>query len=296
MQKYLTDVLGERKGAFMNNITALVNNNPSLHSCKPMELIYGAMKATALELPFDGNLGFAYLIPYKDGKTGEVHAQFQIGYKGFIQLAIRSGQFATINVRDVREGEIVGEDFVSGELIFKAAADRENLPVVGYLAYMRLVNGFQKMLYMTKEQLEKHAATYSQTYRSNYTKSRSKWATDFEAMAKKTCLKLLLSKYAPMAVEMPQLTTAIQSDQSVVTSGGYDYIDNQLEQDAAQEASEAEAIAEAKATEVAKKISDNKARIKQARAEAMKKANEPEPQPAASVFPEDETEPLAMED
>ena len=115
-QEHLAQVLGEKKGSFVNNLTALVANNRMLQECEPMGLMYTAIKATALNLPLDPNLGLAYVLPYRNNKLGITEAQFQIGYKGFVQLAIRSGQFAKIAVRDVREGEIVnydGTDYIS---------------------------------------------------------------------------------------------------------------------------------------------------------------------------------------
>jgi len=134
-------------------------------------------------------------------------------------------------VRDVREGEIAGEDFISGDLQFKRADNREKLPVVGYIAYFKLTNGFEKMLYKTTEELKEHALKYSQTYASKneYVKKNSKWETDFDAMAQKTVLKLLLSKYAPLSVEMQ---SAVKYDQAVIREGKDNteeiaYVDNE---------------------------------------------------------------------
>lgn len=226
-QEYLQSVLGEKKSSFVNNLTALVAGSKQLQACKPMSVMYAAIKATALDLPLDPNLGFAYVIPYKNNKEGETDAQFQIGYKGFIQLAMRSGQYRTINVRDVREGEIIGEDFVSGDLKFKKLnGNREKATIVGYVAFFRLVNGFEKMMFWTVDEVKQHAMTYSKTFGSTIKTIReaSKWTTDFDAMAKKTALKLLLSKYGVLSVEMK---TAISSDQLVVNEQGEDiYEDN----------------------------------------------------------------------
>lgn len=227
-QEYLSQVLKEKKGSFVNNITALVTNNALLQNCEPMPLMFTALKATALDLPLDPNLGFAYIIPYKNNRTGKTDPQFQIGYKGIVQLAIRSGQFKTINVRDVREGEITGEDFLSGELSFRMLKeDREKAPVVGYVGFFELVNGFRKMAYWTIAELEQHADKYSQTYKNDkkYGNTSSKWSTDFDAMAKKTALKNLLSKYAPLSVEMQ---CAIKYDQGTVINeqGDVRYADN----------------------------------------------------------------------
>lgn len=247
-QEYLQQVLGEKKSSFVNNLTALVAGDKKLQACKPMSVMYAAIKATALDLPLDPNLGFAYVIPYKNNREGDIDAQFQIGYKGFIQLAMRSEQYRTINVRDVREGEIIGEDFISGELRFKKLnSNREKAPIIGYVAFFRLVNGFEKMMFWTVDEVKQHAMTYSKTFGSTIKTIRdaSKWTTDFDAMAKKTALKLLLSKHGVLSVEMKN---AISSDQVVVNKQGEDfYEDNPNIEDAeAEELSTEQAVEEQK--------------------------------------------------
>lgn len=225
-QDYLRQVLGKNATSFVTSLTSIVSNNASLQNCEPLSLMYVGIKAAALNLPLDTNLGFAYAIPYYNGKTKKTEAQFQMGYKGFVQLAIRSGQFKAINVTDVREGEYQGEDLLTGDLKITIADGREQRKVVGYAAYMRLVNGFEKSLYWSVEKVEAHAKQYSQTYSSpkDYIRNSSKWTTDFDAMAKKTVLKMLLSKYAPLSIEMQ---TAIQYDQAVFNSDGAgEYLDN----------------------------------------------------------------------
>lgn len=220
-QNYLAQVLGEKKASFVNNITALVSNSASLQECDPLTVLYAGIKATALDLPLDANLGFTYVIPYRDNKAGKTVAQFQLGYKAFIQLAMRSGQFRTINVREVKEGEIVNEDFVSGEIQFRMLTEnREDAKTIGYVAFFRLVNGFEKMLYMCNDKLERHGKKFSQTFKKGY----GLWKDDFDSMARKTVLKLLLSRYAPLSVEMQ---TAIQSDQGVISEKGVTYVDSQ---------------------------------------------------------------------
>jgi len=212
-QAHIQEALGEKKQSFIANATTLVANSQALQQCEPVSVMYAAMKATTLDLPLDNNLGFAYVIPFKDNKSGVTNAQFQIGYKGFIQLAIRSGQFKNINVRDVKEGELIDEDFLSGEMQFKKLqTDREQAKTIGYMAFIRLVNGFEKTSYCTMEEIQAHAKKYSQTYRRGF----GIWKDNFDAMAKKTVLKLLLSSYAPMSVE--QIQTAVQSDQAVFTA------------------------------------------------------------------------------
>lgn len=218
-QDYLRQVLGKNATSFVTSLTSIVSNNINLQECEPLSLMYVGIKAAALNLPLDPNLGFAYAIPYKNKKTGKTEAQFQLGYKGYTQLAIRSGQFKAINVTDVRDGEYQGEDLLTGELKLAAVPDREQRNIVGYAAYMRLVNGFEKAIYWSVAKVDEHAKKYSQTYSSDkdYIKKSSKWATDFDAMAKKTVLKMLISKYAPLSIEMRD---AIQSDQAVFNSEG----------------------------------------------------------------------------
>lgn len=245
VQSYLSQVLGEKKSSFVNNITALVANDVKLQECKPMSLIYAGIKATALDLPLDQNLGFAYVIPYRC-KTG-TEAQFQMGYKGFIQLAIRTGQFRTINVTEVVDGEVASENLITGEIQFVRAKDRSSKPVVGYVAFFSLLNGFSKMLYMTVDDIKAHAKRYSQTFSSSkdWVRESSKWTTDFDAMAKKTVLKLLLNRYAPLSVEM---RTAVVSDQAVLNAEGQpeEYIDNPEPEEQPQ-VSVAESVEERKA-------------------------------------------------
>lgn len=263
-QDYLTTVLAEKKASFVNNITALVSNNAALQVCKPDTLMFASLKATALDLPLDQNLGFAYVLPYKDNKTGVTSAQFQMGYKGFVQLALRSGQFKTLNATDVREGELLDEDFVTGELTFKRAENRESLPVIGYVAYFKLLNGFEKYLYMTAAEMKAHALRFSQTYKRGY----GLWADKemFDSMAKKTVLKLLLSKYAPLSVEMRD---AIKADQAVMQKPDeFDYVDSQE-----QPAPEPTESAKKKAEEVKEKMEAMKAR----RSKKVEEENPPMP-------------------
>lgn len=226
-QEYLESLLHERKGAFVNNITALVANNTSLQSCAPFTLMFAALKATGLDLPLDPSLGMAYVIPYKNNRTGETVAQFQIGYKGFYQLAVRSGQYRRINTSDVREGELVRRDRLTGDFEFKFIEDddvRLKTPIIGYVSYFSLFNGMESTLYMSKKEVEEHAKRYSQTYRAKDNRS-SKWVTDFDAMALKTVLKLNLSKNGVLSVE---LRDAIKADQSVMREeGNYEYDDNE---------------------------------------------------------------------
>lgn len=237
-QKYLTDVLGDRKMSFVNNLIALVANNANLQACEPYTLMFAAMKATALNMPLDNSIGMAYIIPYNDKKRGITVAQFQIGWRGFVQLALRSGMFKSINATEIREGELIGRDRLSGELNFKFVEndeERAKLPIVGYASHFHLLNGYESVFYMSKAEVEAHAKRYSQTYASkkDYVRNASKWTTDFDMMALKTVTKLNISKNAPLSVEL-ELKDAMQADQSVMYERNkYDYVDNDDEVDMA---------------------------------------------------------------
>ena len=237
-QEYLTNVLGEKKQTFVSNMVALVSSNKALSECDPSTIMFSCLKATALSLPLDPSLGLAWVLPYKDNKNNTTVATFQLGAKAYIQLALRTAQYRKINVRDVREGEIVGEDFVSGEMQFKKLGkDRSNAPIIGYVAMFELINGFSKQLYMSVEELDAHAKRFSQTYRKGY----GLWS-DKEmrpAMMEKTILKRLLSKYGVLSVEMEQ---AIKSDSAVLgENDAVRYIDNE---DNAIDLNKAQAIAD----------------------------------------------------
>lgn len=212
----LNELLGKRAPQFVTSLVSAANANKALENCSPESVMTAALTAASMDLPINQNLGFAYLIPYRN-KTGEV-CQFQMGYKGFIQLAQRSGYYKTINATDVREGELVEFDRLSGDQKFEwlPNEDRAKAKVIGYVAYFRLLNGFEKSLYMTVEELKAHATKYSK----NFAKYGSGlWADDFDSMSKKTVIKLLISKFGPLST---QLEEAIQKDQTV----DGEYIDN----------------------------------------------------------------------
>lgn len=206
----ISELLGSRAPQFVTSLVAAAGGN-GLNTCKPDTVVSAALIAAGMDLPINQNLGFAYLIPYKDRKNNVTICQFQMGYKGFIQLAQRSGFYKTINATDVREGELVNIDRLSGEPTFNwlSEEEREKANVVGYIAYFKLLNGFEKSLYMSVSSLTNHAKRYSKNY-AKY--STGLWADDFDAMAKKTVIKLLLSKFGPLST---QLQEAIQKDQTI---------------------------------------------------------------------------------
>lgn len=223
MNDYIKDVIGGRNASsFVTNMVSLVSSNAALQVCEPMTIIYAGLKATALKLSLDSNLGEAYVIPFKDNKTGTSVATFQIGYKGFYQLAVRTGQYVSISNKEVREGEIVGYNYDTDMNIYQRVADRENKPIIGYRAYFKLNNGFEKELYMDVEQIKKHAQKYSQTYRKGF----GLWKDDFDGQAKKTVLKLLLNRWGIKSIEMQD---ALIFDNAIVDKDKAKYIDNENE-------------------------------------------------------------------
>lgn len=207
--KQAQDVLGSGTQQFMSSVLSLNNSNQELQKCDPVKLYNCCLMAAAIKLPFNQNLGQAYIIAYK----GE--PQLQIGWKGFVQLAQRSGQFKTLGANPVYENEIGGIDPMTAEIIFDFKLEKSG-KVVGYMAYFELLNGFKKNLYMPVADLQRHGKKYSQTFKKGY----GVWVDNFEAMAMKTVIKLLLNKFAPLSIDMAK---AIEIDQA---DDQGDYADN----------------------------------------------------------------------
>ena len=217
----INNTLGDPEVArkFVADISAVVSQNPQLQNCLPATIISAGFVAQALNLPLSQTLGFAYVVPYKD------KAQFIIGYKGLIQLAQRSGQFQRLGVRSVHEGEYAGQDEF-GDDLFNFSHEFDEKPVVGYFAYFVLANGFKKTMYMTKAQAEAHGKRYSKAFAADW--SGNLWRDQFDLMAQKTVMKLLLNRYAPLSVELQK---AVQADQAVIKpDGSYEYVDNAPEE------------------------------------------------------------------
>ena len=238
-KKLINNTLGDPKRAnkFIASISSAVATNPQLQKCDAGSILSGALLGEALNLSPSPQLGQFFLVPYdkKQKINGEwvvveSNAQFQLGYKGYIQLAIRSGQYKDIDVIDVREGEYLGRDKTTGKHQFEFIEDeveRENKPIIGYMAYFEYLNGFYKNIYWSKEKMQKHALEYSQAYASDVKKGTtySFWSKDFNGMAFKTMLRQLISKWGVMSVEIQE---AITKDMTVVKEdGSYDYVDNQ---------------------------------------------------------------------
>lgn len=226
------EMLGKKAAGFMSSIIAVTNNNKYLAKANPATVIGAAAQAAMLDLPINQSLGFAYIVPYGN------EAQFQLGYKGYIQLAQRSGQYVDIGAKTVYEGELEYENRLLDKFKF---GERTGDKVIGYIAYFRLVNGFEKMLFMTLDEMQAHAKKYSKNYKGG----TDKWGlTDFNTMAEKTVLKRLLSKYGPLSIESIQMSQALANDGGVVKmneDGDFDVnfdgetIDAEYEEPAAEE-------------------------------------------------------------
>jgi recombination protein RecT len=197
VQAQFKNAMGKNAGMFTASIIDVYATDKTLQKCEPNTVVMEALKAATLNLPINRNLGFAYIIPFK-GK-----ATMQIGYKGYIQLAMRTGQYRNINADAVLNGELKEYDKLTGEIDLSGSPESEE--VIGYFAHIETVYGFRKTVYWTKEKVIAHAKRYSQSFGSDY----SPWKTDFNEMAKKTVLKYLLSKYGVMSVDLVQ---ALQKD------------------------------------------------------------------------------------
>lgn len=239
-KKLINNTLGDpnRAKRFIASISSAVATNQSLQKCDAGSILSGALLGEALNLSPSPQLGQYYLVPYdkkqynqqtKKWEVVESNAQFQIGYKGYIQLAIRSGQYKDIDVIEVREGEFLGRNKLTGKYQFEFIEDeveRETKPIIGYMAYFEYLNGFTKSIYWTKEKMQKHAIEYSKAYASDLKQgtSYSFWSKDFNGMAFKTMIRQLISKWGIMSIEIQE---ALTKDMSVMnTDGSYDYVDN----------------------------------------------------------------------
>ncbi len=213
-----SEIMGARSSAFISSVLSIVNQNEKLKQANPESIYMCAMMAATLDLPINSNLGFAYIIPYQDRDKGQI-ATFQLGYKAFIQLAQRSGQFKTISAAPIWDEQIVEANPLTG---YTFDFSKKGTKIVGYAAYFALLNGFEKTLYMDISELQAHGKKYSQTFKSNF----GLWKDNFDAMAQKTVIKLLLSKFAPLSVEMQKAIIADQSKVNNADTMDVEYIDN----------------------------------------------------------------------
>ena len=227
VQKKFQELLGKRSSAFITSVMQVVNSNSLLSKATPESVFNASAMGAVLDLPINNNLGFAWIVPYnekyKDAQGNwqtKCVAQFQLGWKGFVQLANRSGQYKAINVVEVYENQFKSFNRLTEEL----EADFTQIgagAVVGFVAYFKLINGFEKTCYWSTEEVKTHGAKFSKTFNNQ----NSVWKTDFNAMAKKTVLKNTLSKWGILSIEMQQ---AVVVDQAVVNDSetlDVDYVD-----------------------------------------------------------------------
>ena len=200
------DILSKRAPQYMTSIVNLVSGDTNLQKCDPFTIVGSCLVAATMDLPVDKNLGYAWIVPYKD------KAQFQIGYKGYIQLAHRSGAYKAINVLEVHEGELVSWNKLTEELVIDFKQKTSDV-VVGYAGYFKLVNGFEKTVFWTREEIEAH--------RKKFSKSNFGWSNDYDAMAKKTVLRNMLNKWGILSIEMQTAYFADMNtqDKSYIDSG-----------------------------------------------------------------------------
>lgn len=215
-------LIGKNSATFATSVMQIANSNALLRTAEPSSVFNAACMAATLNLPLQNGLGFAYIVPFKNNKERKVEAQFQIGYKGFIQLAQRSGQFKRLVALPVYKKQLIKKDFINGfEFDWEQEPEKDENPI-GYYAYFKLVNDFSAELYMSHDDIVKHAQRYSQTFKKGF----GVWHDNFEAMALKTVLKLLLSKQAPLSVEMQQAVLADQAVVKDVENQEFNYGDN----------------------------------------------------------------------
>ena len=231
-QNLIKQTLGNPKKAerYTAAIMSAVATNPQLQNCEAKTILSGSLLAESLNLAHSPQLGHYYLVPFNNRKQGTTEAQFILGYKGYIQLAARSGNYKHINVMEIKEGELVSYNPFDEEIILNPIQDvdeREKTPTIGYYAMFEYINGFKKVIYWSKAQMLAHADKYSKAFnKASYEKLlngeipdkdlwkySSFWYKDFDSMAKKTMLRQLISKWGVMSVDMTQ---AIETDNSVI--------------------------------------------------------------------------------
>lgn len=226
VKQNVINVIGEKDSQkFISSVVSAVQTNPELAKCTNSSILSAALIGHSLNLPQSPQLGMFFLVPYSNSKANTKEAVFQLSYRGYLQLAMRSGQYSKIGVSDIREGELKSYNPITEEYVFEAETDfekREKLPITGYYAYFVMSNGYKKELYWSRDQMESHAKKYSVSYRKGW--SSSFWVSNFDDMAKKTMIRQLISKWGIMSTE---LETGYKNDMAVQDENGNpQYIDN----------------------------------------------------------------------
>ena len=231
-QNKIHEVLQDKNRAikFTAALTSAVANQPALQECEATTILSSALLGESLNLSPSPQLGQYYIVPYKDRKNGRTVGTFQLGYKGYVQLALRSGNYKKLNVLEVKEGELISWNPLTEEIkinLIEDEVDRELRPTVGYYVSFEYLNGFSKAMYWSKDKMMSHAKKYSKAYASDTKNgtSYSFWTSNFDEMAKKTMLRQIISKWGIMSTEMNE---AFTSDNAVIGEGQIpEYIDNQ---------------------------------------------------------------------
>ena len=229
VKNQINSIVGGKNGTrFISSIISAVNANASLQECTNASILSAALLGESLNLSPSPQLGQYYMVPFKNNNAGVKVAQFQLGYKGYIQLAIRSGQYKKLNVLAIKEGELINFNPLDEEIEVKLIADeaeREKAETIGYYAMFEYTNGFKKAMYWSKEKMKAHAIKYSQGYAADVKKGTkwTFWSKDFDGMAYKTMLIQIISKWGIMSIEMQ---TALDSDMAVINEDGTkDYVE-----------------------------------------------------------------------
>ncbi|MFS0593968.1 recombinase RecT [Cytobacillus horneckiae] len=199
MKKKFDEVLDKKAPQFMSSLLNLYNGDPGIQAAEPLSIVSSALVAATLDLPIDKNLGYAWIVPFYDSKKGHKAAQFQLGYKGYIQLALRTGQYKAINVIEVREGELIKWNRLTEEveLDLEGATSEK---VVGYCGYFKLINGFEKTVYWTRDEVEAHRIKHNKM--KDKKALNNVWKSDYDAMAMKTVLRNMLGKWGILSIEL----------------------------------------------------------------------------------------------
>lgn len=246
VKNQINNVIGGKNGPrFISSIVSAVQANPALQECTNPSILSAALLGESLNLSPSPQLGQYYLVPYANNDANTTEAQFQLGYKGYIQLAIRSGQYKKLNVLAIKEGELIRFDPLNEEIEVRLIQDeekRENAQTIGYYAMFEYTNGFRKAMYWSKAKMLAHAKKYSPGYRKDLSKGTQYtfWSKDFDGMAYKTMLRQLISKWGVMSID---LQSAIDADMTVIREDGTkDYVEN--EQDIVQDQAFQETVPE----------------------------------------------------
>lgn len=225
-KRMINNTLGDPKKSarFVTAITSAVTTNPALQECEASTIVSAGLLGEGLNLSPSPQLGQYYLVPFKDRKNNRIVCQFQLGYKGYIQLAIRSAQYKKLNVLPIKQGELISFNPLEEEIevqLIDDETEREKAPTIGYYAMFEYVNGFKKAMYWSRAKMESHAEKYSMGYKAK--KGYTFWEKDFDAMACKTMLRQLISKWGIMSIEMEK---AISSDMGIIgENGSVEYVD-----------------------------------------------------------------------